>query len=240
MFQLKLDFKMEKPELPRDMDKLMVSFLKASLQNYSQELYEALYSEHKSIIKSYTFSFFLPGARFEKEKIFLDKENFAMFFSDADLGESIHFFNAFKKMRGIRYPINGNSMELVFVRPKQCREITDHEIVVKMLSSLIVRRHNPEDNTDIYYTCDQPGFAQTLKENVENLLKKKNIPLSTEDFSIESVKGKKIVASVFGRSTDASIGIYKLTGAPELLNYLYLSGIGSRRSEGHGKFEVMW
>ena len=28
-------------------------------------------------------------------------------------------------------------------------------------------------------------------------------------------------------------------GKPELLNYLYLAGMGSRRSEGHGKFEIL-
>ena len=33
--------------------------------------------------------------------------------------------------------------------------------------------------------------------------------------------------------------IYKLKGKPELLNYLYLAGMGSRRSEGHGKFEIL-
>lgn len=240
MFRLKLEFRMEKPELPAKMDSLMVSFLKASLQNYSQEMYEAFYGEHKSVLKNYAFSFFLAGARFEKEKIVLNKKTFTMLFSDADLGEAIHFFNAFKKMRGKQYPMNANSMELISVRTKKCREITDHEIVVKMLSSLVVREHNPEDNTDIYYTYDQPGFAETLKENVENFLKKKNIPLSTEGFSIEPVKGKKIVANVFSRSVDANIGIYKLTGAPELLNYLYLSGLGSRRSQAHGLFEVMW
>lgn len=240
MFQLKLEFRMEKPELPREMDRLTVSFLKASLQNYSQEMYEAFYGEQKSVLKNYTFSFFLPGARFEKEKIVLNKNMFTMLFSDADLGEAIHFFNAFKKMRGKRHPMHGNSMELISVRTKKCQEITDHEIVVKMRSSLVVREHNPEDNTDTYYTYDQPGFAGALKESVENFLKKKNVPLSAEDFSIEPVKGKKIVATVFGRSTDANIGIYKLTGTPELLNYLYLSGVGGRRSAGHGQFEVMW
>lgn len=240
MFQLKLDFALERPELPRGMDKLIVSFLKASLQNYAMELYESLYDVRKSIIKSYVFSYYLPGAQFKEETILLNQNRFVMFFSDANLGETIHFFNAFKKMRGIRYPMSRNSMELVSVRPQKRQQITEHEIVVKMQSSLIVRKHNVEDNTDIYYTHDQPGFAETLKENVENLLCKMDVPLSTESFAVEPIKGKKIVADVFGRSIDANIGIYKLIGEPELLNYLYLSGIGSRRSEGHGKFEIIW
>ena len=54
-----------------------------------------------------------------------------------------------------------------------------------------------------------------------------------------SLKGKKVVIPVFGRNTDASLGIFKLTGSRQLLNILLLSGLGSRRSEGHGKFEVV-
>lgn len=42
------------------------------------------------------------------------------------------------------------------------------------------------------------------------------------------------------RYTDQSIGIYKLTGNPELLNLLYAAGLGSRRSEAHGKFSVLF
>lgn len=38
---------------------------------------------------------------------------------------------------------------------------------------------------------------------------------------------------------DANIGIYKVTGTPELLNFLYMAGLGCRRSEGHGKFEIV-
>ena len=71
-------------------------------------------------------------------------------------------------------------------------------------------------------------------------MQKLNIPASAEGFSIIPIKGKKVVADIFGRKVDANIGIYKLTGSPELLNILYLSAMGSRRSEGHGKFEVIW
>ena len=44
---------------------------------------------------------------------------------------------------------------------------------------------------------------------------------------------------MFGRNTDASLGIFKLTGSCQLLNVLYLAGMGVRRSEGHGKFEII-
>lgn len=240
MIQLKLEFQTEKPELPQELDRLIVSFIKASLENYSKDLFEGLYDKNKSIIKPYTFSYYLPGARFQAEKILLSENKFTMFFSNADLGQTIHFINAFKLMKFQKYSMNNNSMQLRDVRSQNRQEITDSEIIVKMQSSLIVRQHNSLDNTDVYYTYDNPEFVEVLKRNVECFLQKQSLVVSTEDFSIMPVKGKKVVANVFGRKVDANIGIYKLSGQPELLNLLYQAGLGARRSEGHGKFEIVW
>ena len=70
-------------------------------------------------------------------------------------------------------------------------EITDSEIIVKVQSSLIARRHNSEDNTDSYYSCEDPKFSEVIKENVKNFLEKQGIPLSMENFSVTPVKAKK-------------------------------------------------
>lgn len=239
MFQLKLTFKLDNNVLPKELDRLLVSFLKASAQNYSQEFFKSLYDDKKSIIKSYTFSYYLPGASFKDENIQLNRNEFTMFFSDADLGQMIHFSNAFKLMKFKPYPMSGNKMQLSSVIMQQRQEIKDSEIVVKMQSSLIVRRHNSDDNTDIYYTHEQEGFCDAVKENVKVFLDKLGIALSADNFSIMPVKAKKVVVPVFGRSTDASLGVYKLAGPSELLNVLYLAGIGVRRSEGHGKFDIL-
>lgn len=108
-----------------------------------------------------------------------------------------------------------------------------------MQSPLIVRQHNADTNKDEYYTYDSAEFADKLKDNVSIFLQKVNLDISMEDFSLLPVKGKKVVVNCFGRKIDANIGIYKITGNQELLNILYQSGIGSRRSEGHGKWEVL-
>lgn len=85
MNQMKLSFALEYPQLPREQDKLMVSFLKASIQNYSLELFEMLYNKNRSVMKGYTFSLLLPGARFDADTIHLSQNSFTMFFSDADM-----------------------------------------------------------------------------------------------------------------------------------------------------------
>jgi CRISPR-associated endoribonuclease Cas6 len=239
MYRYALRFQLEHSFLPKELDRLLVSFLKASVKEYSLEMFNKLYDKNKSIIKSYSFSYFLPGAVFGKDTIKLKDNTFTMFFSDSDLVESIHFFNAFKLMQFKMYPMNRNSMKLISINIKDCKKITDSEVIIKMQSSLIVRRHNKDNNTDIYYIYDQEGFNETLKENVEIFLQRMELPISVEGFSIVPIKAKKVVANVFGRSVDCNIGIFKLTGNPELLNLLYLSGIGVRRSEGHGLWEVL-
>lgn len=239
MYQFKLVFATDNNVLPKELDRVITSFFKASLQNYSEELYEQLYGEGKSVIKPFTYSLFLPGAVFQDTKILLDQNNFTLFFSDADLGESIHFLNSFKLMKQKTYPMQGNCMKLTSLTTQRRQVIKDNEIVVKMLSSLIVRRHDAELNKDTYFTYEQDGFGEALKENITYFLQKSGIPVSAKGFSIMPVKAKKVVAPVFGRNVDGNLGIYKLTGSPELLNVLYMAGIGSRRSEGHGKFEIL-
>lgn len=239
MYQYKLTFTLENNMLPREMDRLIVSFLKAAAEACSPFFYERLYDKSRSVIKGYTYSLYLPGARFNKDKIELGCNEFSLFFSDMDQAELLSFFNGFQVMKHRKYPMNGNSMALTSIKMQHLNEIRENEIVIRMQSPLIVRHHNAEKNADIYYTCEMDGFEETLKENIAFFLEQMGVSASTENLSIQVIKGKKVVVPVFGRNTDASLGIFKMTGSTLLLNLLLLSGIGSRRSEGHGKFEVI-
>ena len=213
MTEIKLEFLLEEPEIPAEVDRLLLSFLKASVEKYSPELFGKLYTKKQSVMKTY---------------------------SDADMGELFEFFNAFQLMRNIEYSMGGNSMKLREVKAKKIPEIKESELIIKMQSSLLARKHDPENNTDIYYTCEDPEFSDTLKDNLKFFLNKIGWDEDVDCFSIVPVKGKKIVAKVWGRPTNASIGIYKLQGTPRLLDFLYSAGLGSRRSEGHGKWEIVW
>ena len=239
MFELTLEFQLEKPELPVEYERVVVSFLKAASSNYSKEMFERLYDKSKSIIKTFTYSVYLPGAFFDKNVIRLGEKRFKIFFSDADMRQTIEWFNSFQLMRMKKYPLNNNSMQLISVKSQNRKDIVDSELVIKMQSPLIVRQHNSDTNRDEYYTYDSKEFADKVKENVSVFLQRVNIDVSMDGFSLLPVKGKKVVVNCFGRKIDANIGIYKITGNPELLNILYQSGIGSRRSEGHGKWEVL-
>ena len=239
MMQFKLEFKLENNVLPRSLDRLILSYLKAATMKYGEELYNNLFDKSKSILKTYTFSYYLPGARFKDNHIELEKNEFSLFLSDYNQTELLMLFNSFQTMKFQKYPMKNNSMQLVSIHMQKLDDIKDNEIVIKIQSPLIVRKHNSQDNSDVYYACDIEGFAETLKDNVRVFLEKTQICVPVEDFSIDVIKGKKVVVPVFDRNTDASIGIYKLTGSCELLNILHMAGLGVRRSEGHGKFEII-
>ena len=43
MNELKLEFQLETTEIPAELDKVLVSFLKATIENYSPALFEKIY-----------------------------------------------------------------------------------------------------------------------------------------------------------------------------------------------------
>ena len=51
MNELKLEFQLETTEIPAELDKVLVSFLKATIENYSPALFEKLYNKNSSILK---------------------------------------------------------------------------------------------------------------------------------------------------------------------------------------------
>ena len=61
MTELKLEFLLEEPEIPAEVDRLLLSFLKASVEKYSSELFEKLYTKKQSVMKTYCWSCYLPG-----------------------------------------------------------------------------------------------------------------------------------------------------------------------------------
>ena len=204
MNELKLEFQLETTEIPAELDKVLVSFLKAAVENYSPALFEKLYNKNSSI------------------------------------GELIEFYNAFVLMKYKTYPMHQNSMRLISVKIRDIPEIQDTELIIKMKSALIVRKHDSTDNSDKYYTCEDLEFGEMVKENLSIFLEKLNLEMDISDFSITPLKGKKVVTRTWGRLVDGSIGIYKITGNLELLNFLRAAGLGTRRSIGKGMWEVIY
>ena len=53
MTELKLEFELENAELPIDYDKVILSFMKAAIENFSPDLFDRLYNKRESVMKTY-------------------------------------------------------------------------------------------------------------------------------------------------------------------------------------------
>lgn len=75
MNELKLEFQLETTEIPAELDKVLVSFLKATIENYSPALFEKLYNKNSSILKKYTWQHACLGQDLHRKKYYLTRSD---------------------------------------------------------------------------------------------------------------------------------------------------------------------
>lgn len=238
--RLKMAFHLKKPELDSEYRRAFLSLLKNSFQQASPEVYEKFYGSGVPM-KPFTFGVYLPNPEFKGHTIHLKSTEITLNFSTclSDLG--IYFYNSLirGKRRFVPYPLSGdNEMTLGRISLQKEKQIKSSEAVFKTLSPFLARLHHKEDNADEYLTKANELFVPQMEENirvmVEVLLGRKErvefMPVLLSD---------AIPIKHFGLLVDGTTGIFKLTGHPEVLDFIYKVGIGSRRSEGFGMLELV-
>ena len=236
--RLKMIFQLRKPELDREYRRAFLSLLKNSFQRASSEVYEKFYG-NGTPMKPFTFGVFLPHPEFKENTIHLKSTEITLNFSTylTDLG--IHFYNSLIRSKRMFFPYplaNSNEMTLTRVSLQKEKRIKSSEAVFKTLSPFLVRLHHKEDNVDEYLTKMNGLFVPQIEENIRVMV---DVLLGRK----EQVEYMPVILSDgipikhFGLILDGTTGIFKLTGHPEVLDFVYQVGIGSRRSEGFGMLE---
>ena len=104
-----------------------------------------------------------------------------------------------------------------------------------MLSPLCIREHNREENKDSYYSVASDSFEDKANEIIkEQLIESGFDDERVTGFSIQPINSKKTVVFHYGNYIECSLGEFVLNGDKAIINYLLLSGIGSRKSAGFG------
>jgi len=229
--RLKLDFELEKPELDIDYRRCLISFIKHSIQGYDQNLFEDLYEKGKTRKKTYTYSAILNHPKFEGGRIKLEGTGFYVIFSGYNYAYLLHLYNAFLNQKHEVFHLNQNSMKLTKVTVLREYNISRNSINIKMSSPICVRNHNRETKKDLYYSFEnEKEFNKYIRINILEQMKEEGLDSSLiEGFSIEPINARKAVVKVYEYSIECSIGTFRLTGNTELLNYLYKSGIGTKK-----------
>ena len=111
MFEITLEFKTENNILPTNLNDVFVSFMKNATLNYSDVFFNKIFDKTNPHLKLYTFSQYLPGAKFKdngEEKICISESYFIINFSCYNTIDGINFFNSFLKMKNNKIKIKDN------------------------------------------------------------------------------------------------------------------------------------
>ncbi|SER80090.1 CRISPR-associated endoribonuclease Cas6 [Lachnobacterium bovis] len=228
-------FRLEKSEINKDWRRLFLSYLKARIEEENEEYFESMYSEGKTIQKPFCFWGFLPGLKFEDDVAKIQGHEVKFYVSSTDIKFLFMLNNACLKEKNKKYPLaNKNYMCLVDSKISKTKEIDESEIIIKMLSPLVCRKHNRETNRDLYFLPEEEGFEETLNDILQ-----KKFYSSTDVPKIEVLKTKKVVIKAYSANIPSSLGVFRLKGNIAQLNELYLNGLGSKTASGFGKFELI-
>lgn len=251
--RINLNFELKNNIIPNDYRSLILSFIKHSLEKNFKEAYEEMYNNKNcTVMKSFTFGVYLPNAKIEEEnkKVIELSDNYInVTFSIFDPKEFIELYNSFNHMRQKEYPMDNNAMTLKNITMENERIINENKAIIKFLSPLTVRNHNKENNKDTYLNFGDEGFEEYLNNSIERIAKEFNFqssyiklrPVSIINENGEEIKkeSKTTVIRFQKLLIKCSYGKFYIEGERVLLNNLYKTGIGSRRSQGFGMFEVI-
>lgn len=238
--RLKLYFTMENEVLPIQYRRSILSFMKKSLQEYNEEYFNLLFHEKDIIIKPYTFAIFFNNPKFEKDIVRVEDKKFEMNISIADYETGMMLYNGFNHQKGVKFPLNHNSMTLEKITILNEFKILNEELMIKFMSPLVVREHNTDTGSDKYYSFEDSNFKETLKRNIKDEIKITELPIElVNTFDIEPIKPKKVVVLSYDRKIGCSTGTYKIKGDRNILQYLYQAGMGSKKSIGFGMFSII-
>ena len=230
-----LTAKLKKAEIIADNRPSLVSFFKNAFSSYNKELFNKYYTGY--VRKNFCFSLKLNHPVFNGDNISLSDETIEMIIHTYSIEDGIDIYNSLCMQKGKEYPLpENNGLTLTDVCIRNHKQISSNEILIKMYSPLLVRKH--ENNKDYFLTPEHGDFDKYFSMSVSDFLTREEIYICN-DVEIIPVNPKKTVPISFGYKVTGNLGTFKLRGNPELLNLLYQSGIGSKRSQGFGLFEII-
>lgn len=237
--RINIEIELERNELPLDHRRIFLSLIKLGLTKLGgSETVGRWYGG--AVQKPYTFSLFLPGAVFG-ETVTLSSPFVRMILSTNDYRCFGDMTNAMNRLRGIKVEVSGVRMSVIGITVGRETPVTGTEAEIKLLSPLVVRKHEPYAKHDRYVTADDADFESELRESVAAQLRMLglNEGLASTLRLIDKSRARRTVTTHFDRCFSVTVGRLKIAGSRELLEILSLVGMGSLRSSGFGMFDVI-
>jgi len=242
--RIKVEFETKSEALPLEYRRAFISYLKSSFQEYNEDLYSELY-EKRHGPKPFCFSiYFLPDVDMGKEGVTLYSKRFIVWFTTGDVMMGVHLINAFMNRNNKWRPLanSGNSIKVTSITKVPEQQIRDNVVAFKIYSPIVIRDHDQISGRDWYLTYEDAEFENTWKRNLKTELKsvlRQDVSRDIDALKLTPLQLVKIVVLNYGIYVPATLGSFVLEGERYLLEYLYQTGMGSKRNLGFGLLDIL-
>lgn len=231
---------LEKPEIPKDKNRLLLSLVKHWLERDNPEVYQQLYGSRESIRKDFTCSVYLGNCKFLRDTIEVPEKRILFNVSSYDLNLGICLYNALLKGKGQEYSYKNIPLLIKDILLQREKTITTDTVYFQTMSPCVVREHNPQTNRDWFYSLSEEKGKQLLLENlrVQILESLPEARYDIDEMQIEVRKNKEVKVKHYGIEVLSNICELEIKAKPYLLDYFYKAGVGSLKSTGFGMLQV--
>lgn len=233
---------LENEHISKDKNRIMLSFLKHTYENYDKEYYKSLYEEGRCKRKSFTFSVYMPNCRFEREEIIIPNKKIILNFSTVDMKDGIYFYNSMVKSKYKPYKFKDNSIIINRINMNKEKVIKEDNAIFTTMSPIVVRKHNGDNDETWYYSLNEEKGKEIFIENLKYQLLDyfgDEVKYDLKDIQFEVLKNKEVKVKHYGIEVLSNICLLKIEAKQYILDYLYKGGIGALKSSGFGMLNLV-
>lgn len=228
--------------IPKDKNRIIISFLKHIYESYDKAYYASLYENEINKSKSFTFSLYMPNCEFTREEIIIPDKKLILNFSTADMRDGILFYNSVLTNKGKPYQVKDNSITINRINMKKEKIITNDYAVYSSMSPIVVREHKGDNGKTWYYSLDEEKGKEIFINNLKYQLldsfgEERRLDIEEVDFQVLS--NKEVKVKHYEIEVLSNICRIKVQAKPYILDFIYKSGIGSRRNSGFGMLDLV-
>ena len=237
-----VEISLENEKLNKDKNRMILSLLKYCYSSYNQNYFNDLYKKNPVKRKSFTFSIYMGECKFLKEEIFIPEKKLILNFSTSDMKDGIMFYNSFLINKGKGFPVKNNTLNIEKINMINEKHIYKDEVILKTMSPIVVREHKGNNKETWYYSLDDAKGKEIFMSNLKYQLLEEfgeDRRLDIEEIKVEVLSNKEVKAKHYGIVILSNLCKIKVIGKPYLLDYIYRSGIGSRKNSGFGMLDIV-
>ncbi|ADY55688.1 CRISPR-associated protein Cas6 [Syntrophobotulus glycolicus DSM 8271] len=241
--RIKVELETKEETLPLNYREKFLSYLKKIFEDHNRDIYQALYSSGANYKPLCSAIYFRPEVEIVKTGITLKSKRFVATFTTRDVMMGVHLINALLSRRNHWAPLadTGNQLKITAVTKVREHEMTD-TAAFRILSPVVVRDHDQKEGRDWYLTFEDKLFEAVWKRNLKSELRTvlgRDAGHDVDGLNIKPIQLRKTVVLCYSIYLPCTIGTFALEGEPYLLDYLYKSGLGSKRSLGFGCLDIL-